>query len=117
MMMIIIILTTIVPCTPTVKIHLYQCKRTEKDGNTTASRCVFRLAGLLRRPKAGGGTLAARVHPGPAGTWDGEGGYDGNDDGGGGGSLHFSSILLLRLESSFVSSDKFGVGNPSVRAG
>lgn len=33
------------------------------------------------------------------------------------GEVHFSSVLLLRLESSFVFSDKFGVGNPSVRAG
>lgn len=33
------------------------------------------------------------------------------------GEVHFSSVLLLRLESPFVFSDKFGVGNPSVRAG
>lgn len=81
-MLIILILAAIVQCALTASIHLYQCKRTEKDGNTKSPRCVFRLAGLLRRPKAGGGTLAARVHRGPAGTLDGEGGYDGNDDGG-----------------------------------
>lgn len=33
------------------------------------------------------------------------------------GKVHFSLVLLLRLESPFVFSDKFGVGNPSVRAG
>lgn len=71
------------------------------------------LAGLHRCPKAGG-TLAARVHHRSAGT-DADDGGDGDDDGGG--VVHFSSVLLLRLESPFVFSDKFGVGNPSVRAG
>ena len=62
---------------------------------------------LLQQRHALRGTLAARAPHSPTGMGgDGEGG-----EGGG------SSVLRLRLESSFVFSSKFGVGNPSVPAG
>lgn len=85
---------------------------------TPQRRDVFSdLLGCFAVPKLEEAHLLHASTVVPLGRGTGRGGYDGNDDGGGGGSLYFSSILLLRLESSFVSSDKFGVGNPSVRAG